>query len=119
MSVPVLLLEDDDLLGEFLQRALELRGYEVHWFRQFNKALEEIKRVAPKVLFIDFALEEENGLKFLQYVKEDFPDSHFYLLSGVLEEQEIPIFLESGFDDVFLKPVPIDTLAELIDKADS
>jgi len=47
-----------------------------------SEALELIKTVNPKIIFLDIFLKDENGLVLLAYLKENFPEIIVIMLTN-------------------------------------
>jgi CheY-like chemotaxis protein len=61
--IRIVLIEDDDLMREWLGRSLANRGYEVTRYRRAEEALEAICRQAPDAVVSDVRMPGMSGLE--------------------------------------------------------
>lgn len=66
MTKKILIIEDNDLLGEVLQRKLVAENYEVLWSRDGARGYEMLLEVKPDLLLLDIALPSMNGYEILK-----------------------------------------------------
>lgn len=65
MNKKILIIEDNDLLGEILQRKLVSDSYEVLWSRDGARGYEMLLEIKPDMLLLDIALPSMNGYEIL------------------------------------------------------
>lgn len=65
MTKKILIIEDNDLLGEILQRKLVSENYEVLWSRDGARGYEMLLDIKPDLLLLDIALPSMNGYEIL------------------------------------------------------
>lgn len=65
MTKKILIIEDNDLLGEILQRKLVGENYEVLWSRDGARGYEMLIDIKPDLLLLDIALPSMNGYEIL------------------------------------------------------
>ncbi len=65
MNQRILIIEDNDLLGEVLQRKLVSMGYEVLWSRDGARGFQMLEEEKPSLLLLDIALPSMNGYEIL------------------------------------------------------
>ena len=78
----LLLLDDDQALRTRLGRALEARGFEVMTAGSVAEATEQLRTGAPAFAVLDMRLEDGNGLKVVEAVRERRADARIVMLTG-------------------------------------
>ncbi len=84
----ILLVEDEDAVRAFAERALISRGYEVHEAINGVEALEIIEEYGDEIDLIvsDVVMPEMDGPTLLTEVRKEHPDLKFIFVSGYAEE---------------------------------
>ena len=78
----LLLLDDDTALRTRLGRALETRGFEVTTAASVAEAREALRASAPAFAVLDMRLEDGNGLKVVEAIRDRREDSRIVMLTG-------------------------------------
>ncbi|MFI4975257.1 MAG: response regulator transcription factor [Caulobacterales bacterium] len=66
---PIMVVEDDFLIGELLVLRLEMAGYRVTWARDGAAALNMIDRAKPELLVLDLGLPVLDGFQVLERLR--------------------------------------------------
>lgn len=84
----ILLVEDEDAVRAFAERALTSRGYEVHEAISGVEALEVMEEYGEEIDLIvsDVVMPEMDGPTLLTEVRKTHPDLAFIFVSGYAEE---------------------------------
>lgn len=99
----LLLLEDDDILGEALKDYLQAEGHVVDWFTRLADA-QAVASEPYDVLLIDWQLPDGSGLEWLVRLREEPVTTPALVLTARdLLSQRIE-GLDSGADDYLVKP---------------
>ncbi len=87
-SSVILLVEDEDAVRAFAERALISRGYEVHEAINGVEALEILEDFGHEIDLIvsDVVMPEMDGPTLLTEVRKQYPDVKFIFVSGYAEE---------------------------------
>ncbi len=87
-SSVVLLVEDEDAVRAFAERALISRGYEVHEAINGVEALEVMEEYGDEIDLIvsDVVMPEMDGPTLLSEIRKTHPDLKFIFVSGYAEE---------------------------------
>ncbi len=105
----VLIVEDDDGLGDGLVRALTGEGYLVHRCRTATEVLDQpISKF--DVILLDLGLPDMDGLDLCRLVRSTNPTIPIVMLTARGSETDIVVGLDAGADDYLVKPF---RLAEL------
>ena len=87
-SSVILLVEDEDAVRAFAERALVSRGYEVHEAISGVEALEVMEEYGDEIDLIvsDVVMPEMDGPTLLTEIRKTHPDLKFIFVSGYAEE---------------------------------
>ncbi|WP_164868065.1 response regulator transcription factor [Rhodovarius crocodyli] len=106
----VLLVDDDEALGDALSDALEQYGFDVRVARDWVAALAELERHHPDVIVLDQRLGRVDTLARLPELRQR-TEAPIIMLTANNNETDRIIGLETGADDFLVKPI---TSRELI-----
>ena len=116
----LLVLDDDAPLRTRLGRALEQRGFEPTLVGSVQEALSAVKIHAPAFAVLDMRLEDGNGLRVVEAVREARPDAKIIMLTGYGNIATAVQAVKAGAVDYLSKPADADDVARaLLAKADT
>ena len=78
----LLLLDDDQALRTRLGRALESRGFIVTTAASVAEAREALRTSVPAFAVLDMRLDDGNGLKVVEAIREQREDARIVMLTG-------------------------------------
>jgi PAS domain S-box-containing protein len=115
----VLIADDNVDAAESLQLWLEMAGHEVHTALTGPAALEVARTMHPEVALLDVGMPGMSGLEVAQKIREApwGRDMVLIALTGWGQDEDRQRSKEAGFDHHLTKPVPPDTIEELIRKS--
>lgn len=102
-TLQILVVEDDDDTSEVICTVLENAGYRPLPVATGEDALDTISRSAPDLVLLDIKLPDINGLDILRTVRA-YSFLPMIVLSGVGQDRDRVVALESGADDYLGKP---------------
>ncbi len=106
----LLLVEDDDMLGESLRKALERHAYGVDWVRD-GEAASMLLRDSPfAAVVLDVNLPKRSGLEVLSELRQRKNMIPVLMLTARDLPQQKVEGLDSGADDYLIKPFDLDEL---------
>ena len=109
----LLLIEDDDLLGEGLRDFLLAEGHLVDWARRLDEALA-FRGEPYDAWLVDWQLPDGSGLQWLRSQRLRDQDTPALLLTARDRLADRVLGLDSGADDYLVKPfAPEELLARL------
>lgn len=118
----VLLVEDDELLGDGLQAGLRHSGFNVDWLRDGLSARTALASEDYAVVVLDLGLPRLDGLSLLRELRGQGKTVPVLVLTARDTTVDKVRGLDSGADDYLVKPVDLDELAarlrSLIRRAD-
>src|SRR5262245_5418046 len=106
----LLVVEDDEMIGQALQRSLTAHAHEVSLTPTGKTALREAGRSSFDLVLLDLGLPDLDGLAVCRELRTTQTDTVIVMLTARDEEMDVIIGLEAGADDYLTKPV---RLAEL------
>lgn len=110
----VLLVEDDRMLGEGLQIALQRAGYAVDWFQDGNTALQAVLQNEADVVVLDLGLPRRDGMSVIREARRAGRDVPILVLTARDRVEDRIEALDAGADDFLGKPFdPNELLARL------
>jgi diguanylate cyclase (GGDEF)-like protein len=119
----VALVEDDAVLGQLLEHALQTRGYRTRWIQDGAAATAELAGVDPElvapVLLLDWDLPGLDGLRVLQTLRKRgvLERTRVIMLTARGTETEILESLGAGAVDHVTKPFSIPVLLQRVRRA--
>ena len=114
-AFPTGLLVDDNLLYlQTLQRSLRKRGFESVLALRIDEALLQARAHLPGFAVIDLKLGEESGLELIEPLKQIRGDMRILLVTGYASVATAVEAIKRGADHYLLKPVTADALARTL-----
>ena len=106
----ILLVEDDEQLGESLEAALGLEQYAVDWLRSGEPVRAALSATPYDLLILDPGLPEVPGMQVLRQLRSDKHTLPVLLLTARNTLADKVDGLDSGADDYLTKPFEMDEL---------
>lgn len=106
----LLLVEDDQLLGEGIHSGLRQAGYAVNWVRDGETAESTLASENYDLLVLDIGLPRISGLDVLDWIREHGNDVPVLILTARDSITDRVIGLDRGADDYMVKPFDLDEL---------
>jgi DNA-binding response OmpR family regulator len=101
--VRVLLVEDDDVIREATQLALERNGFTVDVAADGLTGLETFRERTPDVALLDIMLPGMNGVSLCRQIREE-SQTPVIMMSARADPVDVVLGLEAGADDYVTKP---------------
>ena len=113
----VLIVDDDVVLGRFLQIGLSRSGHEVKRAETREDAYSIAPAFRPDVLIVDWMLTDVDGVELAEILRARLPDLAVVLITGNPCEEVARKAEVAGISPVLAKPVALAELNEAIEKA--
>ena len=110
----LLLLDDDTALRTRLGRALETRGFEVTTAASVAEAREALRTTVPAFAVLDMRLEDGNGLKVVEAIRDRREDSRIVMLTGYGAIATAVAAVKAGAVDYLSKPADADDVVKAL-----
>lgn len=117
MSNRIIIIDDDELVCRTLQRVLLKFEYQVEYCLDGEIAVEKVRDFEPDLILLDIYLTTVNGLDLLQEFQKQFFNIPVIMITGYSDVNIAVKAMKLGAYDFLLKPVDIDQLKLIVEKA--
>ncbi|MGK0190464.1 MAG: DNA-binding NtrC family response regulator [Verrucomicrobiales bacterium] len=117
MNAHILLVEDDDLLAEAIQDALEANDYAVTHAEDGDFALDLVEEQSFDLVLTDFRMGVMSGLELLEKIKEVKPKLPVIMMTAHGTTDLAIEATKMGAFDYIIKPFEMPDLFGILDKA--
>jgi len=104
----VLLIEDDELLGDGVVAALKRYGYTVDWVKDGRQGEAAVKSEPFDVIILDLGLPKLSGLELLRNIREKGLATPVLILTARESVEDRVKGLDAGADDYLTKPFDLE-----------
>ncbi len=104
----ILLVEDDELLGQGVVNGLQQQHYNVEWFKAGESALVSLKHEEYDLMVLDLGLPDISGLQVLQQLRKRGVLMPVLILTAQNGVNDRIAGLDAGADDYLTKPFDLD-----------
>jgi two-component system response regulator QseB len=104
----LLLVEDDEILGDGLAAGLTMEGYAVDWLTNGRLADEALKTNSYELIVLDLNLPDMDGLAILRALRNRKDETPVMVLTAKDTIPDRVRGLDSGADDFVIKPFELD-----------
>jgi two-component system response regulator QseB len=104
----LLLVEDDEILGDGLVEGLKMEGYAVDWLTNGKLADEALKLNSYELIVLDLNLPDMEGLDILKALRARKDETPVMVLTAKDTVPDRVLGLDSGADDFVIKPFELD-----------
>jgi two-component system response regulator HydG len=117
MSAPILVVDDDRDICLLIRDAMAKQGYEVAWELDGASALAYLDTASVEVVLADVKLGDMSGLTLCKQITERQPDVPVIVCTGFGSMQTAIAAIRSGAYDFITKPIEMDSLALILERA--
>lgn len=110
----LLLLDDDQALRTRMGRALEARGFEVTLAASVAEANQVLRERVPAFGVLDMRLEDGNGLKVVETMRDRRQDARIVMLTGYGAIATAVAAVKAGAVDYLSKPADADDVVKAL-----
>lgn len=107
----LLLVEDDELLGDAVKAGLTQFGYIVDWLKDGEAARAAVKSESFELIILDLGLPRLSGLACLQAIRHDDNRTPVIILTARESVEDRVKGLDAGADDYMTKPFDLNELS--------
>ena len=100
----VLLVEDDEMIGESLSEALQDEAYSVDWVKNGRQAILTLKVQPYDIILLDLGLPEVDGMGVLTTIRQAHIKTPVLIITARDDVKDRITGLDSGADDYVVKP---------------
>ncbi|MDO5725305.1 MAG: response regulator transcription factor [Tissierellia bacterium] len=105
----ILLVEDDPVIANVIEKKLLKWDYIVHRVEDFENVLEDFKTFEPQLALIDITLPFFNGYHWLTEIRK-ISDIPVIFISSAGEDLNILMAMQLGADDYLTKPFAMEVM---------
>ncbi len=106
----LLLVEDDEMLGNGVQAGLTQAGFAVDWVKDGEAADMFLAAEEYSLMILDLGLPKRNGMEVLKKLRTQGKDLPVLILTARDTVEDKVQGLDSGADDYLIKPFDLDEL---------
>jgi two-component system, NtrC family, response regulator AtoC len=114
MTPKILVVDDDEVLGQVLRRVLEGEGYTVFHATSATQALQLAQEVHPALALLDLCLPDGDGGELAQKLEAQFPALSVILMTAYPLRLRDDPQASRGFVRVLTKPLNLNELRQTI-----
>ena len=113
----ILIIDDDDLVGVSLKKALKKIGYDAYLCQDPNEINSMINEIDPDLILLDIYLSEDvNGIDVLKSLVNSYKQIPIVMITGYADVQIAVNAMKIGAKDFLLKPVDMEQLKFILEK---
>jgi two-component system, OmpR family, response regulator QseB len=110
----ILLVEDDELLGDGVRAGLVQNGYTVDWVKDGQSAIQALKSDTFEIIVLDLGLPRRSGLEVLSTLRREGIKTPVIILTARETVEDRIKGLDAGADDYVVKPFDLSELCARI-----
>jgi len=102
----ILVVDDEPFIRRALTFVLNREGYETATAADGTEALDKIRTLRPRLVFLDIMMPGKNGFEVCREIKQDasLRSTHVILLTARGQESDRSAGLSAGADEYMTKP---------------
>ncbi len=114
--IPVLVVDDDEIIRKALKRSLQLYGFRVYLAENGRTGLKLAQEKKPAFILLDWMMPGVDGLEVLAELKHNEQTEHIpvFMLTGRGMMGDLNQAFEIGADGYITKPADIEELGRII-----
>lgn len=103
-------IEDDPIMGESLNQCLELKGYDVVWWRTGREAVIGLEKELPDLVICDIRLPDISGEDVFRRIARSGVAPPFLFMTAFGQIDQAVALMRAGAGDYLTKPFRIEDL---------
>ena len=116
-KLSIMLVDDEEIVGKRLKRALEADGYEIEVFLSGSAAIERLAQKNFDIVVTDIRMDDADGLEVLDAVIKNAPQTRTIMITGYATAEVAREAQAKGAFDFIAKPFRPKDLSKVIRKA--
>ncbi len=117
MIPKILIIDDDDLVAASLKKVLTKLNFNVETCLRAGEAEKIVAEFQPDIILLDIYLTTHNGIDVLKNLKKKFASIPVIMITGYADVKMAVTAIKSGAFDFLLKPIDLEQLKFVLDKA--
>jgi two-component system, cell cycle response regulator CpdR len=110
----ILVVDDEESIRSFVERALTLDGHEVRMAGDGAEALDVLAADSFDLMLSDIRMPLMDGIALALQAARDVPDMTILLMTGFADQRERTVDLEALIHDVVTKPFSLAQLRDAV-----
>lgn len=110
MGPRVLVVEDEDAIGEAVVRALASQGYDAAREATGRAGLDTAARTRPDLVLLDLGLPDLDGVQVCRLLRADLPSTPIIVVTARDDDIDVVVGLDAGASDYVVKPFTTEVL---------
>jgi two-component system, NtrC family, response regulator HydG len=108
----IAVVEDDPIMGESLQRALELEGWRATWWQTGKEAVERVQNCSPDLVLCDIRLPDMSGEEVFRTINARSSAPPFIFMTAFGQIDQAVSLVRAGGYDYLTKPFDLESLLQ-------
>jgi two-component system, NtrC family, response regulator HydG len=113
----ILVVDDNVLTCEVIQRNLEISGYHIFTAHSVNDASKILSKQNIDLLITDYKMPKHSGLELIKYVRDNLQNIAIIMLTGYGSIKSAVSAMKEGADEYVTKPFTDKELLEAVKKS--
>jgi CheY-like chemotaxis protein/DNA-directed RNA polymerase subunit RPC12/RpoP len=113
----VLVVDDEEMIRDFMARCLEDRGYTVTKAGNAAEAFESMVNKPASVVLCDIKMPGQDGVWLADRLRAHWPNTPVVMVTGVDDVESLRLSREAGAVDYIAKPIMRDQLLHIVRRA--
>jgi pilus assembly protein CpaE len=112
----IMIVDDDKLVTQLLEKLLAIDGYETAAVNDSSKAIEVATSVKPDLFLLDLMMPQPDGFKLCRMLRQtiEFALTPIIIVTALDDSDSRAVAFGAGANDYITKPFHPDELAERI-----
>jgi len=106
----VLVVDDESIVREVLQRYLSRKGYEVLTADNGEQAILYYKAWDPCMVLLDIMMPGVSGTEIMRKIREYDPEARIIVITAIKDRDTGAFVFKNGGKDIITKPINFDYL---------
>ncbi|WP_159441249.1 hybrid sensor histidine kinase/response regulator [Desulfopila aestuarii] len=116
-DIRILIIDDEEVIREGVQRALSGRGYEIAKAENGEKGIEMIRNSGFDIVLLDLMMPGIDGFAVLDWIKENRPQTEVVVVTGFATVSKAVTAMKQGAFDFVGKPFTPDYIRIVVSRA--
>ena len=112
----ILIVDDNTLTCEIIQRNLELTGYHIFSVNSVTEAIQILTRQEIDLVITDYKMPKHTGLELIKYIRDHLQDICIIMLTGYGSINSAVLAMKEGADEYITKPFTNQELLDVVKK---
>src|SRR5208282_2909121 len=110
----IAVVDDDPIMGESLQRALELEGWRTVWWHTGKKAVDGMSELSPDLVLCDIRLPDMDGGEVFRATSARSLAPPFIFMTAFGQIDQAVALVRAGAQDYLTKPFELTNLFQKV-----